>query len=393
MAIASMRPHLSQQDIERLMKGETTEERAGIAHRLCRRIATDPLTDEEHGHAEDIIKILAEDAADLVRRTLAVTLRNSPRLPRHVALQLARDIEEVALPVLEFSPSFTDEDLIELVLAVTEAKQAAIAGREKVNTELCEVISEHGAVEAVARLTTNKGASWTSKAYEHSLRRFPDNDAIKEGIVLREHIPVHIAEKLVSLVSGQTFDLLVNRHELPAQVAIDLAAGARERATIDLVEQADRSHDMAYFVHQLDLNGRLSHSLIMRALCVGHMKFVEHALAELSGVPHNRVWLMLHDAGPRGLAAIFDRAGLPRKLLPAFKAAVSVFHETELDGGPHDKARFRSRMIERVLTQFQAIPKDDLDYLLEKLDIYSEQAAAEETGDDDGDWPKNLQAG
>ena len=378
MGIATMRSHLSQGDIEKLMRGETSEERAGIAHRLCRRIAADPLTDEERAHAEEIIKILADDAADLVRRTLSVTLRNSPRLPRDVALQLAQDIEEVAVPVLEFSPSFTDEDLIELVLAVTASKQAAIASRRYVNEELTDVIAEHGAPEAVSVLTRNKGAAWTNSAFEHPIRRFHDNDDIKEGIISREQIPIHIAEKLVSLVSGQAFDLLVNKHELPAQIAIDLAAGARERATIDLVEQADRTQDMEYFVHQLDLNGRLTYSLIMRALCVGHMKFVEYALAELSGVPHNRVWLMIHDAGPSGLAAVFDRAGLPRKLLPAFKAAVTVYHETELDGGANDKARFRSRMIERVLTQFQAIPKADLDYLLEKLDIYSEQAEVQE---------------
>ncbi|MEQ9315961.1 MAG: DUF2336 domain-containing protein [Henriciella sp.] len=382
MSIASMRPKLSDADIERLMKGETSEERASIAHRLCRRIATDQLTDSERVYAEEIIKILADDTADLVRRTLAVALRNSPRLPRDVALKLAQDIETVALPVLEHSPSFTDDDLIELVLAVTASKQSAIAARNRINSELCEIISEYAASEAVVTLARNKGASWTNKAFEDSISRFPENEELTSAIVKREHIPVHIAEKLVSLVSGQVFDLLVNRHELPAQVAIDLAAGARERATIDLVEQADRSHDMPRFVHQLDLNGRLSHSLIMRALCVGHMSFVEHALAELSGVPHNRVWLMIHDAGPRGLAAIFDRSGLPRKLLPAFKAAVSVYHETELDGGPNDKARFRSRMIERVLTQFQAIPKEDLDYLLEKLDIYSEQAASDE--DEDG---------
>ena len=381
MGIATMRPHLSESDIERLIRGETAEERANIAHRLCRRIAADPLSDSERAHAEEIIKFLAEDAADLVRRTLSVTLRNSPRLPREVALQLAQDIEAVALPVLECSPSFTDEDLIELVLAVTSSKQAAIASRRSVNAELTGIIAEHGAPEAVSVLTRNKGADWTSSAFEHSIRRFHDNDEIKEGIIGREQIPIHIAEKLVALVSGQAFDLLVNKHELPAQVAIDLAAGARERATIDLVEQADRTHDMQLFVHQLDLNGRLTYSLIMRALCVGHMKFVEHALAELSGVPHSRVWLMIHDAGPRGLAAVFDRSGLPRKLLPAFKAAVAVYHETELDGGANDKARFRSRMIERVLTQFQAIPKDDLDYLLEKLDIYSEQAASMEEED------------
>ena len=31
-----------------------------------------------------------------------------------------------------------------------------------------------------------------------------------------------------------------------------------------------------------------------------------------------------------------------------------------MDGGPTDKQRFRQRMVERVLTQFQAIPRADL---------------------------------
>ena len=70
MGISSMRPQLSEQDIERLMKGETPDERAGIAHKLCRRIATDPLNETERHHAEEIIAILAEDAAELVREAI-----------------------------------------------------------------------------------------------------------------------------------------------------------------------------------------------------------------------------------------------------------------------------------------------------------------------------------
>jgi len=374
MTIQSMRPELSEADIVRLMKGETSEERATVAHRLCRRIAIDMLSDDERIFAEEIIGILSEDTAELVRRTLAVTLRNSPRLPRDVALKLAQDVESVAIPLLEHSPVFTDEDLIELVLAVTSAKQAAIAGRATISGALTEVICEHGGQTAVETVAANTGADFTDKAYDDTITRFPANAKLHESIILRDHVPVHIAEKMVSLVSGAVFDMLINRHELPAQMAIDLAAGARERATIDLVEQAGRTSDMPRFVQQLNLNGRLTHSLIMRALCVGHMPFVEHALADLSGVPHARVWLMIHDAGPLGLQAIFDRAGLHRKMLPAFRAGVKVFHELELDGENNDKARFRMRMIERVLTQFQAIPKEDLDYLLEKLDAYAEQS-------------------
>jgi uncharacterized protein (DUF2336 family) len=385
MTVQSIRPQLTEDDILRLMRGETPEQRASVAHRLCRRIALDVLSDREKAFADEIIGILAEDAADLVRRTLAVTLRSSPVLPREVALKLARDIEAVSIPLLQDSPVFTDDDLVELVLSVTAAKQAAIASRESVSITVSEVITEHGAVEAVRALATNSGAEWTDKAFDETLRRFGSDEIVQAGLIKRDFIPTHIAEKMVSLVSGQLFDILVNRHELPAQLAIDLAASARERATIDLVEQAGRTNDLPRFVSQLNLNGRLSNSLIMRALCCGQMRFVEHALSELSGVAHQRVWLMIHDAGPLGLQAVFDRAGLPRKMLPAFKAAVTVFHETQYDGGPNDRARFRARMIERVLTQFQAIPKDDLDYLLDKLDYYSEMASRDDAVAEDTD--------
>ena len=166
MTVQSIRPQLTEGDILRLMRGETPEQRASVAHRLCRRIALDVLSDTEKAFAEEIIAILAEDAADLVRRTLAVTLRASPILPREVALKLARDIEAVAIPVLQESPVFSDEDLVELVLSVTAAKQAAIASRDALSITITEIISEHGAVEAVRALSANRGAEWTDKAYK-----------------------------------------------------------------------------------------------------------------------------------------------------------------------------------------------------------------------------------
>ncbi len=116
MTVQTMRPALSENDLIRLVKGETSEDRATVAHRLCRRIATDVLSDDERVFADEIIQILAKDTAELVRRTLAVTMRNSPRLPHSVAVELAQDVESVALPLLENSPVFSDEDLIELVL-------------------------------------------------------------------------------------------------------------------------------------------------------------------------------------------------------------------------------------------------------------------------------------
>jgi len=104
------------------------------------------------------------------------------------------------------------------------------------------------------------------------------------------------------------------------------------------------------------------------------MTFFEWGVAELAGVPHHRTWLMIHDAGPLGLKAIYERAGLPARLFGAFRAAVDTFHAMETDSGPRDVDRFQERMLERFPDPAKTASRDDMDYLLEKLDRVKSQA-------------------
>ena len=153
------------------------------------------------------------------------------------------------------------------------------------------------------------------------------------------------------MVGDKVRDHLINHHALSPQTALQIALGARERATIDLVDQAGRAPDAKGFVRHLNAAGRLSASLLMRALANGHMTFFEWGMAELAGVPHHRTWLMIHDAGPLGLKAIYERAGLPARLFPAFRAGVDTFHAMEAEGGATDAEVFQERMLQRFLTQ------------------------------------------
>jgi uncharacterized protein (DUF2336 family) len=160
---------------------------------------------------------------------------------------------------------------------------------------------------------------------------------------------------------------LINSHALPPDMALQIALGSRERATIDLVDQAGRTPDVKAFVSHLNRAGRLSASLLLRALAQGHMVFFEWGVAELSAIPHHRTWLMIHDAGPLGLKAIYERAGLPTRLYGAFRAGIDTYHALEVEG-PVDKARFQERMLQRFLTQPKSATREDMDYLLDKLD-------------------------
>jgi uncharacterized protein (DUF2336 family) len=368
MSIVTMRASLTDNDIRTLIKGPTQEDRAQAAHKICRCIDEGQLSPEERAHAEGIMQVMAADAAVLVRRALAVALKNSPKLPREIANKLARDVDTIALPIVLNSPSLTDADLVEIVKACPPNKQIAVASRESLSPTVTGAIAKFAVQEAVGRALANDNAVFDDDGLETTLTRFAGVSTITATMVHRNELPLAITEKLVSLVAGEAFDYLVNNHELPPQVAIDLAMGARERVTIDIVEQAARQKDIGRFVQQLNLNGRLNPSLLMRGLCLGHIEFVEHAMAELAGIPHGRMWLLVHDSGPLGLKAAFDRAGLPPRLFPSFRAAVEVYHSIEREGTSLDRITFRKRMLERTLTLFQSVPKDDLDYLLEKLD-------------------------
>lgn len=368
MSVVTMRTILTDSDIRTLIKGPDEGERAHAAHKICRCIDDAALSAEERAHAESILNIMAQDAAVLVRRALSVALKNSPKLPREIANQLARDVDSIALPIILNSPMLTDADLVEIVRTCPPAKQVAVASRDNISTTVTGAIAKFAVAPAVERALANDNAAFDEDGLESALERFAGLSSVMTAMVHRNALPLAITEKLIAIVTGEAFDHLVNHHELPPQIAIDLAVGARERATLDIVEQASRQKDIGRFVQQLNLNGRLTPSLMMRGLCMGHMEFIEHAMAELAGMSHQRMWLLIHDSGPLGLKAAFDRSGLPPRLYASFRAAIEVYHSMEREGGAADRRVFRRRMLERTLTLFQSIPKDDLDYLLEKLD-------------------------
>src|SRR6185503_4088775 len=142
--MATTRSALTEGDIRTLVKGATAEERAGAAYKLCRAIDTGPLSDEDREAAADILRVMAADATELVRRALVVTLKESALVPRDVALKLARDVETISLPMLNCSPAFLDEDLAEIVRLGGPVRQLAIARRPRLSTTVTAALAEHG---------------------------------------------------------------------------------------------------------------------------------------------------------------------------------------------------------------------------------------------------------
>ena len=337
--MTTTRSALTDADIRVLVKGAEPEERALIAHRLCRHMDRAGLTDDERAEAHRILRVLARDAAEQVRRALAVTLKASPLVPRDVANRLARDIESIAVPVLNFSPVFSDEDLAEIVRIGGPVRQGAVARRPVLTETVTDAIAEFGAPEAVRTAGRERGRgllraracrppSTASRPPRACWR--PSRCAAPAGVGHRA------AGDAGHRRAARAADQRPRRRPRRPRWRWRSARASGPASTWSSRPPARPT--CRRFVAHLRRGQRLTASLLLRGLAHGHMSFFEWGLAELSGVPHHRTWLMVHDAGELGLRAIYERAGLPARLLPAFRAAVDAYHSMEFDGGPDDMA-------------------------------------------------------
>ncbi len=362
------RSPLSEIDIQRLVKSENADDRAVATHKICRVMERSELTDTERGAAQEIIRMLAQDAAELVRRALSVTLRTSELLPHDVAMALAQDVATVAVPVLSHSPLFTDKDLSEIIKSGGPVRQIAVAKRPVLSEIVTSALADNAVEEAVVIACANDNARFSDNSMGKVVDRFGTSEVLHSVLINRAALPVSISERLVHMVSTALREQLVTKHAIKPETAVELVAAAQERATLDIADASGASRDPHALVKHLAANGRLSPSLMLRALARGHMPFFEHAVAELSGVPHERTWLMVHDAGTLGFRAIYDRAGLPGRLFQTFRMAVETWRVLSAEAGHLDPISFQEKLIERFLTQVPFAPRDDLIYLYERLD-------------------------
>jgi|JI10StandDraft_1071094.scaffolds.fasta_scaffold221123_2 uncharacterized protein (DUF2336 family) len=358
---------LSAKDVQSLLTNPAPDQRARVVGQLAIDIDSGRLSETEWKLALDIMRAMAADAEIMVRRAVAASMKSSENLPHEIALRLARDDVSVALPVLENSQVLSDDDLISILADGNGAKQVAIARRPQVSETVASAIVDTGNAAAVTTLVSNDGAALTEPLLKKTLDRYGQFETVKAAMVHRDQLPVTITERLVSLVSEKLKLTLAARHRLPADVATDIILDARERATVSLLSQNTSNEDTHALIQQLHASGRLTPSLVLRALCSGDMRFVEDAMAEIAGTSADKASLLIHDAGRLGLKALYMKCRFPEALYPAFRVAVDVIHETDFDGGEHDRERFARRVIERVLTQYQSIDVADLDYLLGKL--------------------------
>ena len=157
----------------------------------------------------------------------------------------------------------------------------------------------------------NAGARITAASMGTAIDRFADSDRVKTNMVHRADLPVAVAERLVVMVSEMLQSYLVRHHELPVSLATDIVLQSRERATLQ-ISLGSSDKELERLVRQMHHNQRLTPLLVLRALCLGDLAFFEVAMAVMAKVPVANARILIHDAGPNGLASLYERPACRR---------------------------------------------------------------------------------
>jgi uncharacterized protein (DUF2336 family) len=363
---------LSHDDVERLLSDPSAQSRAATAAKVAEGFDGGALSASERRLAEDILRSLARDAEVSVREALAANLKQNPDLPPDLARRLAADVDSVALPMLQYSEVLAEQDLIEIVHEGRQNRQLAIASRAHVPERVSDALIDRGDETVVARLIDNEGAQIADAAYERALTTHGRAGSVGDSLARRSNLPGSVAARMIAAVAEQLQDYLIQRASLSPDAATDLILQARERALVELVgtRAIDDEVELERLVDQLSKAGRLSPWMVLRTLCFGDLAFFEASLARLARVPLANARILIHDEGQLGLTSICRRAGLPERLLPAFRTALMVRLETDYDGTGNDRRRFVERMLERLLTVGEdatTLEPADREFLARKL--------------------------
>lgn len=370
---------LTEADVARLLTDRSADTRVSTAEKIASEFTQGNLSQRERTLAVEIFRLMMQDAETRVRQALAQELKACPYLPHELANLMAHDVEQVAVPVLQFSAVLTDADLIDIVQTLNRSKQRAVAKRSRVSAAVSAALVDHGDSEVVIELLRNTGATIEEPALIQAVQKHGNDEQVMRPLVDRAELPLTVAERLVTKVSEEMRRVLVLRHKMSDDLAQSLTRRTRERVTVGMLNPGISDTEVQRIVAQLRTEGRLTPSLLLRMLCEGDLRFFEAAMATLAGIPWLNAARLIHDAGQRGLAALCRASGLPDQLYPAVAAALMVARETAHDAGEDDRERHARRSIERMVTQVELIPEfgnENLDYLLAKMQVLPPSPAA-----------------
>jgi hypothetical protein len=195
------------------------------------------------------------------------------------------------------------------------------------------------------------------------VEQFRDDLTIMELLICRGVLWPSFAEKLFTLVSEQFQRQLTRRYLFPWALASDAAETAREVGILKFLIPWMTRMEIEHLTRQMHRGKRLHYSLVIRALCMGEVRFFEYSMAALAGVPVENARILMQDSGGQGFSALYASCSMPTGFMEAVRALYRIALQ-ETNSGKNRVRDFESRVIDRLTAKGYHESVENMSYFI-----------------------------
>jgi len=280
-----------------------------IAQRTGQILAEESISLTDRRAAEEIAQALAHQALERVRYELSLAVRNAKTLPKNLALQLAHDVDAVAVPFLELTEVFSDNEWRSLILTISRRARIALAQRELISEAIALPLADLGDGDVVHLLIDNPKTPMDGGVCPAILKRFETDTEILDHLAQREDLLTDIAVKLISLVSDAVRRKLESRYQLPT-MSDPLASESEMAAILRLISNM-AAEDLNPVVDVLRRDDKLKPQLVLNALRKRYVGFPVAVFSNLANRDLDHVRRVLNRGKRDAIINLIKRARFP----------------------------------------------------------------------------------
>ncbi len=174
-------------------------------------------SDDEIWTFGEVIGRLADEIEVAARAQLAERLARNDVAPVNIIQKLAFDDSiDVAGPVLRESTRLDDNALVANAQTKSQPHLLAISQRTSLDDTITDVLVTRGNQEVVNSVARNGGACFSGFGFLHMIKRAEGDSILAEQLGLRNDIPRHLFQQLISKASADVKKRL--EHERPEMI-------------------------------------------------------------------------------------------------------------------------------------------------------------------------------
>lgn len=358
-------------DVKKLMSEPSPQMRGILAGKIASDYRTQQFTPAELNIAQEIFRTLLADAEISIRQSMALELAHCPHAPEDIVMTLARDDHHaVSNPILEHSQVLSEYDLMEIAQSTKSAlKLCAIARRGVVSQDLSQTLMETGNGIVMQTLFNNSGSVINESNLLPLWKRLPLTESLMETLVARGDLSMTIVERVYSAATENIKNKISQQYPAYKSQISHAAKQANDYQLLGLnpsqqYRESNDNYELAEeLVDDLFLQGKLTHSIVIRALCVGNIGVFECGMARLAGIPRLNARVLMMDSGKKGFKALYEKASMPEGFYSAICTLLDItLNETQF--GLHDGKDLRKQIIDRIYMGGYHRTVENMEYLL-----------------------------